>query len=607
MCIRCLERLYSIHAKKIGPFEDSILIVRYMSSTKSIETQHRLLGLLAAILGVSQSDDHDKNEYDATAIPENAEQLLNVESISQLCQFVAWGHTSGDQIGNVLARSLGSDKFVMLTNGIDSGVRESLPNIIISNDVSCTDSSPNDKACPPLWFVAATGRIPPPPDVIKGPFRVSDLVQMMEVGDLTPYDLVTVSYVEEYDIDDINSTSGVVKEDRVDTGKWKRLNQVWQLRWQLCTDRTKSGIYSPSEVALLAIKALIQLVDLHHSLDSRGVPYFPIPTAKRILCQPSRDTSHNKSLESGQSHTVMTSPLSAICQSLLCNDPKIVDEGAQLVLKLTQYNPPAMTKLYLTGVFFFASCYTGSNYRSIASLLAATHANQLFRSGFAATADVNQVPIQERSILGNILPEGLLAVLDNYGPDRFASVFVGNIDTPEVIWTFEMRKHLIEMVRQHLGEFPLRLVQNTSTEYEYCPMPGVSYKRLESEFFCHNYYLHNLCDEVRFPDWPIAEPVEVFRACLERFKMQFDRNTRKEEEVFEKARKCLDLQPGDGSKELRKAYRNLARKYHPDKVRSFVLLLSLSCSVIFSQFSTACQRILLGEIFSKQFNRLTKR
>jgi DnaJ family protein C protein 13 len=174
--------------------------------------------------------------------------------------------------------------------------------------------------------------------------------------------------------------------------------------------------------------------------------------------------------------------------------------------------------------------------------------------------------MKERSILGSLLPEGALYILANYGVDRFTDVFVGNFDTPEVIWNFEMRMHLIEMIRQHLGDFPKRLWQNTTTKYEYCPMPGVAYKRLEKEIFCHNYYLHNLCDETRFPDWPIAEPVEVFRSCLEEFKKQVSRDETEEEQALEDACKVLNLESGNGSKELRKAYRSLARKYHPDKV-----------------------------------------
>lgn len=103
---------------------------------------------------------------------------------------------------------------------------------------------------------------------------------MMEDGDITPYDLVTTSHVEEYDMDVDPET---IQEARVDTGKWKRLNEVWQLQWQLCTVGSTAVIYSPSDVAELALKALVRLVDLHRSVDSCGKPYVPIPLAKRIL------------------------------------------------------------------------------------------------------------------------------------------------------------------------------------------------------------------------------------------------------------------------------------------------------------------------------------
>ena len=68
--------------------------------------------------------------------------------------------------------------------------------------------------------------------------------------------------------------------------------------------------------------------------------------------------------------------------------------------------------------------------------------------------------------------------------------------------------------------------------------------------FCHNYYLNNLYDEVRFPDWPIAEPVDLFRACLDEFKNQLTRDESEEEVAMESTRKVLWLQTGDGSKEL---------------------------------------------------------
>jgi hypothetical protein len=587
MCIRCLERLYAIHAATIGPFTDVLILVRSMASTRNVETQHRLLGLLATVLGVS--GDENDGRYSVADVPENAEQLLNLDSISQLCQCVAWGHTNDDQVGNILSRavSAGISNKAMITDGTTAGPQG------IGEKQSTVPNVAKDAFCPPIWFVTSSGRIPPPVESITGPFRVSDLNNMMQNGDLSPYDFVTTSRTDEYDLDD-NSSSDAVREAHIDTGKWKRLNQVWQLRWQLCAEGNSMVIYSPSDVTLVALKSLTRLVDLHRSLDMRGVPYVPIPTAKRILCGTSRDP-----VLSNDASDSVTSPLPIICQSLLCNDNRIVDQACILLFKLCQHNEHAVSKLYLTGMFFFALCYTGSDFRHVSKLLHATHLEQHFKSGYAAAADESELPMKDRSILGNLIPEGLLFMLTNYGVERFAEVFVGNADTPEVVWTYEMRKHLIDMIRQHLGDFPFRLLQDNTTEYEYCPMPGVAYKQLENEVFCHNYYLRNLCDEIRFPDWPICEPIEVFRACLEHLKKQMKRDESSDEKALEKARVVLGLSTGDGSLELRKAYRSLARKFHPDKVR---------CS---SRSSTGCVfylillfldlRILLAGTCLKQF------
>lgn len=557
MCIRCLERLYAIHGNTVGAFPDVMILIRSMASTRSIETQHRLLGLLATILGVQTDENGDESRIN---VKENAEQLLNTESIEQLCQFVAWGHTNGVQVGNLMTSVLSTAHSgrAMLTDG--SGMNPG--DITSSANTTGTSEISADVGCPAVWFIADTGRIPPPAETIHGPFRVSQLNEMMSKGDLSPFSLVTSAHVYSYDDDEVDEDDNV-KEAQIDTGKWKRLDQVWQLRWQLCTDGSGTGLFTPSEVALRAIRSLTRLVDLHKSLDYRGLPFYPIPIAKRIMCGLSRDpfTTTGGQVSNEQNESF----LSILAQSVLCNDPQVVNQAADLLLKLMRYNEEAITKFYLTGIYFFIASYTGSNFKSLAELLHETHLKQHFRSGFAAAAETDELPLKERSILGGLLPEGLLFILLNYGVQRFSEVFVGNFDTPEVIWNFEMRRHLIEMVRQHLGDFPKRLWQNTTTKYEYCPMPGVAYKRLEKEIFCHNYYLHNLCDESRFPDWPIAEPVEVFRACLEEFKKQINRDETEEGEAMEHATKVLKLKAGDGSKELRKAYRSMARIYHPDK------------------------------------------
>ena len=49
----------------------------------------------------------------------------------------------------------------------------------------------------------------------------------------------------------------------------------------------------------------------------------------------------------------------------------------------------------------------------------------------------------QRSILGPILPEAMVCYLENYEPERFAQIFLGEFDTPEAIWSSEMRLVLI--------------------------------------------------------------------------------------------------------------------------------------------------------------------
>jgi len=410
MCVRCLERLYALHSKKIGIFEDVMILVRSMILTSSIETQHALLSLLATLLGVS-SDTQSVQVH----IPGNAEQLLNVESISQLCQFVAWGHTNSTQIGNLLNASI--NHTALLTDGTSIGAAG-----YKSDDSHNRQNVAHDTSCPKVWFTAPAGKIPPPAKFIKGPFRVSELSDMMRRGELHQHSLVTASHVEDYNID--VDDNDAIREGSIDTGKWRMVEQVWQLRWQLCTEGL--GTYKPAEVALIALRTLHRLVELHKSVDSRGVPYHPIPIAKKLLCGLGGATADKHEMLGQRDF------LAILSQAMLCNDSRVVESSAALIHLLMKHNNEACAKLYLTGIFFFAIGYTGSNFSTIAKFLNDIHLKQNFRSGFAAAASEKELPMKDMSILGNLLPAGVLFMLLNYGPERFTEVFVGDFDTPEV-------------------------------------------------------------------------------------------------------------------------------------------------------------------------------
>lgn len=159
---------------------------------------------------------------------------------------------------------------------------------------------------------------------------------------------------------------------------------------------------------------------------------------------------------------------------------------------------------------------------------------------------------------------------------------------------------MIERIAVHVSDFTSRLTSNIKALYRYCPIPPIEYPQLTEELFCHFYYLRHLCDEVRFPDWPIRDPVRIWegnrrytetclqvmflRACLAAWQEEIEKKpaSMSMEEACEK----LGLSTADGRYDsvaffswelvtrtfswqdqsvVRRAYFKLAAKYHPDK------------------------------------------
>lgn len=148
----------------------------------------------------------------------------------------------------------------------------------------------------------------------------------------------------------------------------------------------------------------------------------------------------------------------------------------------------------------------------------------------------------------------------------------------------------LDQVLQHLGDFPQKLSQHCHVLYDYAPMPPVTYPELKDEMWCHRYYLRNLCDEIRFPNWPIVEHVEFLQSLLVLWREELTRRPMDLSE--EEACKILEISLEDVSidngnknssemgeevfslskqienideEKLKRQYRKLAMKYHPDK------------------------------------------
>ena len=174
--------------------------------------------------------------------------------------------------------------------------------------------------------------------------------------------------------------------------------------------------------------------------------------------------------------------------------------------------------------------------------------------------------IMLQSVLGQLLPEAMVCYLENHGPEKFAETFLGDFDTPEAIWSHEMRRLLIGRIAAHIGDFTPRLHSNTRSLYQYCSIPVIQYPQLENELFCNIYYLRHLCNQDRFPDWPIKEPIKLLKNVLEEWKREVDKKP--PSITWEEAYKILNLPTNKGQQEqavIRKAYFRMAQKYHPDK------------------------------------------
>eukprot|EP00795_Rhopilema_esculentum_P013369 gene13369-4225_t len=346
---------------------------------------------------------------------------------------------------------------------------------------------------------------------------------------------------------------------------WRPLHSVSQLKW--CLLATGNPIMNESDLAITCLNMLIDICKCYPNRDTDGAIVRPLPRAKRMLSD--------------------ASCLPHIVQLLLTFHPTIVEKVAQLLLNISIDNP-VLPRLYMTGAFFFIMMYTGSNVIPIGSqnfldicVEDKKQIQSVLRSRYffyppndtpITTANAhrlipqeNSKEIQQRSILGHILPEAMICYLENYGPEKFAEIFLGEFDTPEAIWSNEMRRMMIEKIAKHISDFSPRLKSNIRALYQYCPIPAIDYPQLENELFCNIYYLRHLCDTTKFPDWPVKEPVKLLKEILEAWKNEVEKKP--PDLTIEEAHNVLKLPPGKEHTEssVRKAYYRLAQKYHPDK------------------------------------------
>jgi hypothetical protein len=98
-----------------------------------------------------------------------------------------------------------------------------------------------------LWFYLRRRGESPSSELVKGPFRVSSLIRMMEAGDRPHLTWYPAAHVEEYDNE---SESNAVREAQIELGNWSRLGGFSLYAGNCVLIVISSGIYSPSDACL---------------------------------------------------------------------------------------------------------------------------------------------------------------------------------------------------------------------------------------------------------------------------------------------------------------------------------------------------------------------
>ena len=515
LCLQAMAAVYCLHGDKIGPIEGLGHFVKLMDSTPNTALRHKVLLLLeAAICPLSSS----------TLSPSTpVEKSFSAGRILSVQERAAWG-VAEKQNCRAFVMAGGVPICINFVAGCHSSKEKPVQASLQGNLL--TEVAHEEEA--KMWYVQTHGT-----EVdeeakafgLDGPFNKAELKHHFGKG---KFGLGSFCWTEGMETPAL-------------------LGSVREIRWDLGSTRDGKSL-SSIEAARHALHILLVASSLQSACDADGRAIEPLPLVHRQLCG--------------------KESLPHLAQAFLCQDPHIVSGVATLLCIILEYNAEALPNLFRTGAFFFAMMYTGNNFLEVARLLQLAHLKQAFHSADEVATGQR---LAGRSFLGGLLPEALLYVLEQGGYEAFASTFVRDSITPEVVWTNKMRsERLVAQLRAHVGDLPRKLQQHSKYVYEYTPIPPIGYAELDAEVWCHRYYLRNLCDIERFPGWPIQDRVELLQQALQMWRAELVREPGGM--TFQYAHEAMQLEKhGVGSGEMpteaqmKKAYRHLARLYHPDK------------------------------------------
>ncbi|KAH9554372.1 hypothetical protein CY35_08G060500 [Sphagnum magellanicum] len=235
---------------------------------------------------------------------------------------------------------------------------------------------------------------------------------------------------------------------------------------------------------------------------------------------------------SGRNSNVEYFPPSAACcnfsreeifchlvQALLRAKTPIFNRILEIVITLVKANKTAMSHLYKLGAFeillwkLLAGDIVDWDKSRIAEFLSQSHLLQELTTTDNGSGQSEHGTWRD-SILHLYLPEGLILNLMSEGPDSFMALLDSEQNAPEVIWNLEMRKQLLDHLTTELESYVKFRATDPLALYIHIPRTPLAYPELAESVFSSPFYLQNLLDFERFPNYPINDPLGFLNSLM---------------------------------------------------------------------------------------------
>lgn len=533
LCLQAMEAVYKAHAGLIGPFDGIPFFVALVDRTHSHPMRLALLRLLGALMGGSIQPTTRHLDRAVLAAAANLQALLECpEALEVLLHGAALLHVGGqERRGWEDLPEAERQWYVLRPAAAAEGAEEEDGSVVVEG----------------RGLYRRTG-----------PFTLPELDQQLRDGGGGGLDSAATLVAPRGRSD---GAEGEASEPR----PWQSIRT---LRWLFARAAPTAGPgLLPAQATTALGEACWRLVAgaaLSTSGSDNGSVLLPLPRAHRLLAGP-RLLPH-------------------VCQLVLTMQPDYVASASAVLHCILLHNAAALSKLYATGWFYFALAYEKNNLGEIAALLQLAHAKQRFLGEGDTWIGNPAVPLPQRSFLGHLLPEALLHQLEKpTGAADFQRTFGAENVNPELIWTDDMRTAVLQpALRTHVAAFRAALRGNPALTWDFSLTAPVHYPQLKGEIWCHRYLLRALCDERRFPNWPVEAPLPFLQALLSAWRREEQRPP--PDMTLADARALLELDastsvtagidveamstlsPGPAGREteesLRRAYRRVCRKYH---------------------------------------------